>query len=310
MLIVFGSIYFHSLYTAKTLPGPNETVFADAHVLNPSGKGLCQSLAAARWGVKTALVSRVGEDPFAQKILARIRRQGVMTSGIVEDDLPSGAVVRISDEAGKTHTIVLQGANGSITADQVPEEIMRPENYVLVQTELSTKETGAVIEKAKAGGAKVILNLAPDLHMPTGVEKQIDYLIVNSPEARQLAEKLGIAADADNIRLAQAFSQMGPFTCVITDKAGSVVVTKEGQGWRVPALPVADVVDSSTAGDCYCGTFAACLHDGDTVVDSMRKASVASSLSCKAEDIFDAFPYKDEIRENLDDLDAVEKVEV
>ena len=114
---------------------------------------------------------------------------------------------------------------------------------------------------------------------------------------------MGLSVEDNAIKLAYALAKAGNLTCILTiGKHGSIAVMPDGRGWEVPALPVDDalIVDNTGAGDCYTGTLAACLHEGKSLVDAMRFASTAGSLSCKKVGAQTAYPYWGEIAEHVD----------
>ena len=162
MIIVFGSINMDMVFPADKLPQPGETILCDKYEITSGGKGANQALAAARMGEKVALVGCVGDDGPALRMLRHLRRDGVMTTGVAEDpELKTGCATIITDKHGNNQIVVAAGANGKAKADQIPDEILLPNNLILMQMELPVAETITLIERAHAHGVTTILNLAP-----------------------------------------------------------------------------------------------------------------------------------------------------
>lgn len=304
MLIVFGSINMDVRVRIDKFPVPGETILTPAYDMSPGGKGANQALAAARTGVKTALVGKVGDDGMAQRILGNLRRNEVMTSGVgTEDNLPTGMAFVTTDSTGENQVVVAQGANAAVSAEQVPDEILKPGHVVLLQMEVPIAENINVMQRAKKNGAVTILNLAPAFHISKTALNLADYIIVNELEARAIAEMIGLTAHQDLMVIAKALSSLGKLTCVITLGAeGSIAMQEDGKGWRVPALKLDEVVDTTGAGDCYCGTFAACIHNKYALGSAMRRASVAASLSCKVKGTQESYPYSADVEAVLEDF--------
>jgi ribokinase len=239
-------------------------------------------------------------------MLRQLRRDGVMTSGVSESpDLPTGCAVIIRDKAGQNQIAVSSGANAGAKADQVPDEILKKGNVVLMQMEMPPEENWKLIERAHTRGATTILNLAPAITISEAALKKLDYLIVNHIEARQMAGMLGLKAEKDAMKMAQALSKQGDLTCIITlSEKGAVACGKDGKLTTVPAMKLEKVVDTTGAGDAWCGTFAAAIHDGKKLEEAMRMASVAGSLSCTKKGAQDSYAYLGDIRENLQHLPA------
>lgn len=309
MIIVFGSVNMDMAIRVDKLPVPGETVLSKDYVLYPGGKGANQALAAARCGAKVALVGRVGTDNYGKVATDEIKRDGVMVSGVARSDTPTGCAVVARDPNGENQIIVMSGANAEVTHDQVPDEILIPQNLLLMQMELPVDQTITLLERAKAKGVTTVLNLAPAIMIPKKAMGLLDYLIVNSIEARQIAEKLHISSENNAVKIAHALAIEGQLTCIVTlGKRGAVAVTKEGKAWGIPILPVApeEIVDNTGAGDAYCGTFAAAIHDDMDVIEAMRRASVAGTLTCMKVGAQASLPHSDDIESRLKDLPPTE----
>ena len=118
------------------LPEVGETALCGDYEITSGGKGANQALAAARLGGKVALVGAVGDDGPALRMLRALRRDGVMTTGVAESpDLLTGCAVVITDSDGNNQIVVASGANQHAKADQVPDEILKPANVLLMQME-------------------------------------------------------------------------------------------------------------------------------------------------------------------------------
>ena len=302
MIVVFGSINMDVHMRVKDFPREGETILSPSYEMSPGGKGANQALAAARGGAKTAIVGKIGDDGTGTRILNNLRRNEVLTTGVgTSDYLPTGMAFVTTNAKGENNIIVASGANADVSATQVPDEILRPGNVLLLQMEVPIAENMALMERAKKNGAIVMLNLAPAFHIPQKALDFVDYLIVNELEARMIAETTGIGPNQDLMVIAKALSTQGNLDCIVTlgDK-GAVAMTQKGTGWRVPSLALDEVVDTTGAGDCFCGTLAAAIHNKFALGSAMRRASVAASLSCTKMGAQDSYPFIAEIEELLE----------
>ena len=302
MIVVFGSINMDISMRVKEFPRAGETVLSPSYEMSPGGKGANQALACARGGAKTALVGKIGDDAMGTRILNGLRRNEVMTSGVATSDyLPTGIATVMRDAQAENIIAVAAGANADVSASQVPDEILKAGNILLLQMEVPLQENYMLMERAKKLGATVILNLAPAFHIPQKVLDLVDYLIVNEPEARMIAETIGINSDQDLMIVAKALSTKGNLDCIVTLGAkGSIAMTQKGTGWRVPALELKEVVDTTGAGDCYCGTLAAAIHNKLALGSAMRRASIASSLACTKRGAQGSYPFIAEVEDVLE----------
>lgn len=306
MIIVFGSINMDIFMPVERLPGPGETVVSPFYEMSPGGKGANQALAAARSGAKVAMIGRVGNDGMGARVLNNLRRAGVMTSGIAQSEQDTGCAVIARDAQGENQILVALGANAEVVHDQIPDDILGKRNMVMMQNEILPEQNWKIIERARELGATTMLNLAPAISIPENILKKLDYLIVNQIEARQIAAKMNMIADHHEPQIALALSKMGNLTCIVTmGDRGSFAVTPEGQEIHVPSLKLENFVDKTGAGDAYCGTLAAALHAGLSLVEAMKRAAVAGSLTCLSKGAQPSFPYLGDIEENLPQLGEV-----
>ncbi|MEM8833384.1 MAG: ribokinase, partial [Pseudomonadota bacterium] len=229
MLVVFGSINLDVTYHVKRLPKQGETVIADRYLIGPGGKGANQALAAARMGVKTALVAKTGDDANSVRVLNNLKRNEVMTSGIAKsDELPTGTSTIIVDKNGQNQIVFVPGANDEISAEQLPPEILHDKNILLVQMETPLEETVIGMKTARDSGAKIIMNMAPVKKVPSVVLKLSDYLIVNEIEAEQVIKNAKLEAGKNPTDQAMALAKEGKTTVIITlGEKGCVAVTPE-----------------------------------------------------------------------------------
>lgn len=306
MIIVFGSLSMDMHIALPRLPQPGETVVCPGYEMRPGGKGANQALAALRMGPKTALIGCVGNDGVGTRLANGLRRHGVTTSGVAHSDtLPTGFAVIAFDKNGENQVVVAAGANAAAAADQAPDEILKPGTWVLAQMEVRPEENWALLSRAHARGAKTVLNLAPALPVPEDVLAKLDYLIMNEIESSQAASLLlpggGVSGPVSGpAATARALADRYGLTCLVTlAEKGALAALPGGGNIRMPALPIEPVVDTAGAGDAFCGTLTAALHDGKSLTEAMKYAVVAGSLSCTAEGTQESYPYLGDIEENL-----------
>lgn len=314
MIIVFGSLNMDMSLRIDKLPEAGETILSSDYDLNPGGKGANQALSACRAGAKVAIVGKTGDDHYGRSITEALKRDGVMVSGVGKSEKhPTGTALTVRDAGGQKQMIILSGANVDVTSDQVPDEILVPGNVLLMQMELPLEETIDILARAKSRGCTTILNLAPAVMLPKEAVGLLDYLIVNSIEARKIAERLNLATENNAGKIAHGLAVEGQLTCIVTlGKSGAIAVTKDGQAWGVPILNMDQslVIDVNGAGDAYCGTFAAAIHAGMSLSDAMRRASVAATLTCLKQGAMPSLPYLDDIELRLTDLAEAKSVQI
>jgi len=261
---VVGSANLDLVASTRRLPAPGETVLGTGFAEHAGGKGLNQAIAAARAGATTAFIGAVGRDAAGD----RLRDELVAASVDVE------ALARVDAPTGRALIVVVPGANSTVAVARLPQA-----RVVLVQLEIPIAAADASLRNAKAQGAMTVLNPAP-ASVWTG-ELEADIVVPNEHEATQLGG-------------AHAMFGRGASAVVTTlGSRGAAVVTGEGE-WHQPAFS-ADVVDTTGAGDAFCGSLAARLAAGDELPSAVRFAAAAGALATTRHGAVPAMPGGDQI---------------
>lgn len=273
MIVVFGSINLDLIFALGHLPSPGETVLGPTTRLEPGGKGANQAAAAARDGATVIMVGCVGPDALADAALATLRADGVDLSRVSRGDLATGCAAICTDAAGRNLIAVGSGANLLARADQVEDALLAPGATLVLQRETDSQQIAVLIRRARAGGARIVLNLAPAGPLDADALAALDVLIVNETEAEWLAAQHGTSPDAAGLHAA-----LGIGIVRTLGEHGSEWASRESAG-HIAAHPI-KVVDTTAAGDCFTGVLAAALDRGMGMADAMARAGVAAGLCC------------------------------
>ena len=307
MIIVFGALNIDIIMSVSQFPETGETVIADDYTTRSGGKGSNQAMASTRAGAKTAMVGKVGDDAFGRRAMNNLKSQSVLGTGIGISERPTGCATIWVDENGQNKVLLSCGANLDATADQIPDEILTERNTVLVQWEVPEEETFMLIRRAAERGARTILNAAPAVaEVPDDILDMLDYLILNDIEAKQLAAHQGFTQKKMEA-IAAEFAKRGQLTCIITLGEKGVLAATPDRIIKMPALDV-EVVDTTGAGDCFCGVFAAHLEQRHDLVSALKAASAAAALSCRVLGAQAGIPFEGEIDEYMNSLPDPEEV--
>lgn len=261
---VVGSSNLDLVATAAVLPGPGETVMGRDYAEHPGGKGLNQAVAAARAGASTVFVSAVGDDTAGAGLLAVMHRDGIDTSCVAtRSGVPTGRALIGVGDSGENSIIVVPGANATVQVDELPEA-----NVVLAQLEVPLDTVRRAFELARAAGATTVLNPAPAQTLPSELLALCDIVVPNEHEVELLG---GV----------DALFALGARAVVVTEGSrGATLYREGGPGAGEHIAPfVVSPVDTTGAGDTFCGSLCARLAAGDDLEVALRWAAAAAALS-------------------------------
>lgn len=275
-IVVVGSVNHDLTVVADRLPAPGETVLGSGHHTGPGGKGANQALAAARLGSRVAMVGRVGRDRQGDEMLTLLAEEGVDVSGVGRDpEVATGLAVITVDGAGENAIVVSPGANLRLGAADVArcEPLIRQARVVLAQLEVPVE---AVLAVARLTEGTFCLNPAPVHSLSEELLELVDVLVLNRSELAALTGN-GEAAGPDEVR--EAASRIrGPGVVVVTLGRQGAVVMEGGAAEAIPS-PEVEVVDTTGAGDAFCGALGHALCRGDSLLDAARWAVAAGALA-------------------------------
>jgi ribokinase len=273
MVIVFGSINLDLIFQVPHIPGVGETVLGPSIRIEPGGKGANQAVAAARDGASVIMVAAIGRDSLAATALTMLRKANVDLSRVLECDASTGCAGIAVDPAGNNAIVVGSGANLVVRQTQVEDALLNPTSTVVLQMEVPTAENAALIRRAKAKGARVILNLAPAAPFPEATLRDVDILVVNETESAWLANRLSCGDGA-----AQIQARLG--TVIVRTLGGDGLEVANGEDVRTMPAHAVTVIDTTAAGDCFVGVLAAALDRGSGLTAALDRATAAAALCC------------------------------
>ncbi len=263
---VVGSANLDLVATTVRLPGPGETVLGSSYAEHAGGKGLNQAVAAARAGAHTTFVGAVGDDDAARQLIAVMDAASVDRSAlVVSANAPTGrALIGVSATA-ENSIIVVSGANGELKADVVRNIASRC-RVLLVQLEVPIVVVHAALLAARAVGARTILNPAPAAEIAAETLALCDVVIPNEHEAQLLGGSSRLL-------------DLGATAVVITLGARGARLCVRGQADVVVPPFRVEPVDTTGAGDAFCGAFAAAIARDMAMPAALRFASAAGALA-------------------------------
>jgi ribokinase len=259
-VVVVGSLNIDLVTHVERHPKPGETVLGTGLQRLAGGKGANQAVAASAVGAAVVMVGCVGPDEAGYAYLTRLSALGIDVASIrVAPGLPTGHALVTVDEAGENSIVVVAGANAAVAVDDLRVlESVGPGDIVLLQLEVALEVVAVAARRASARGARVVLNLAPYAPLPPDVVALADPLVVNEHEALLLAD-----------------SQAVPASLVVT--FGAAGAAWDGDQLAGPGLEQPEVLDTTGAGDAFCGALCAALVAGAGRREALQAALAAGA---------------------------------
>ena len=285
MILVAGSANLDFVVRAAHIAAPGETVIGHGLASFPGGKGANQAVACARaGGVATQMLLALGADAHATALEASLQAAGVHLHLVRSPDLATGcAFICVSDE-GENAITVAPGANLALRPHDLPD--LRGFSHLLLQLETPLATVAAYAQAARAAGVQVVLNAAPAQPLDAGLLQWVDILIVNETELASLAgirhapetAEAPEAPEPDDSIAARL--QRLPVPCVVVTLGGRGCCVRHPGGYTLQGAFAVTPVDTTGAGDTFCGALCARLSQGDALPAALRFASAAAALAC------------------------------
>ena len=281
---VVGSLNIDLVCHATRRPGKGETIIGDAFDIFTGGKGFNQATAAARLGAEVTLVGSVGTDPFGEMLLAATENEHIDSRFVTKrTDTGTGVATIVIEPDGDNSIIVVPRANMALTTADIDAaaDTIADADVLLLQLETPVAASEHAAEIAKAHGTMVILNPAPAQPLPDSLLAYVDILTPNQSEA-ELLSGMRVSNDEETHNAAEVLRAR-----MVDTATSAVVLTLGEQGAliltatiseRVPALSV-NAVDTTGAGDAFCGALATALASGETLHTAIAFANAAGAAA-------------------------------
>lgn len=274
-VIVLGSVNVDLRTQVEQLPRPGETISGSPTVDLLGGKGANQAVAAARLGRITRFIACVGSDARGDWAADQLVAEGLDVADVGAVDGPTGTAIVLVDRSAENLIVVSGGANMKLSAEQAQRQVAsysRPDHVLLMQLEVPIDSVTAA---AREFAGTVVLNPAPAVPLSEELRSAVDVLVPNLGElatltGEQPATSVGqIVQQARSLGVPQVVVTWGVHGCVVID--GDEVAHLES--------PSVAAVDTTGAGDSFCGALADGLAASMSITDAAARAVVAASFS-------------------------------
>jgi ribokinase len=285
VILVAGSANLDFVVQAPHIPTAGETVMGSSYSNFPGGKGANQAVACARaGGVATQFLGAFGQDSLALPIKSSLQAAGVDTIAIESSTQPTGTAFICVAGNGENAITVVPGANADLAAHHLPP--LCGVSHLLLQLETPLSTLCAFARVARQHGVQVVLNAAPASRECLPLLSDVDWLVVNEGELALLSGNSGsICQQMESLCVPRVVATLGSQGCV---------AKVQGLYHFQPAFSVG-VVDTTAAGDTFCGALVAALSEGASMPSALRSASAAAALACTRHGAQTSIPTRAEV---------------
>jgi ribokinase len=279
-IYVAGSVNVDWVARAVHLPRPGETVAGHALERHAGGKGANQAVAAAKQAAHVVLVGRIGDDSWGAEQRELLLEYGVDISRLkVTASVSTGVALITVDQAGQNCIVIVPGANGCVSPEDVAHLPFAAGDVALAQLELPGRTVERFLADARAARATTILNPAPAAAVTAELLDAADFLVLNETELAYCAGLTRIPAGPEAaLEGASLLQRRSDQTVIVTLGAEGAVALGGGTIVRTAGHRVS-AVDTTGAGDTFIGCLAAALAEGQALKDALEKSNAAAAYS-------------------------------
>lgn len=295
-ILVIGSANTDHIIFSEHLPCPGETVIGGNYRQAFGGKGTNQAVAASRAGASVSMVACLGQDSAGNSYLENLRRNGIDTRFVRQDERASSGIALIMvDSKGENCISVAPGANLLLHAGDVQPALDSGDfSLALLQMEIPISALKESISALSEAGIPVLLNMAPFSPLEENVLQKVEILVLNEVEASGLSGQDFAGENAPELAARFLSEKLEIPAIIITLGKEGALLCSDGHISRHPAFDV-KVVDSTAAGDTFCGYLAAGITSGMGMKESVRYAQAASAICVGREGAQPSIPHTGEV---------------
>ncbi len=300
-IVVLGVFVADTAYRADRAPRMGETILGNSFALGPGGKGSNQAAAIGRLGGEVSLITRLGDDAFADLAEKTWNWAGVTSAAVRHADSYTGAAyIFIEEETGNNAIIVCPGAASEIGVEDIDknEALISSASVFITQLEQPIPAAKRALDIAMAAGVTTILNPAPAAPLDDEVFALCDYVTPNETEAEELTG-MPVATVDEARQAADALLARGASNAVITLGEQGALLHNSTISELVPAFDAGPVVETTGAGDAFNGGFAVGLARGLPPLDAVRLGCATAGISVTRPGTAPSMPTMDEVQRLL-----------
>ncbi len=299
-VIVVGSINLDLVARAQHIPKPGETIIGSSFQTFHGGKGANQAVAAAKLGYPTYMVGNVGHDAFGPQLRHALSEAKVNTSAVTTVEGSSGVALITIAAGGENNIVVVPGANGLLSPEQLEKAtpVLEQAGFLLAQLEIPLETVEYLATFAEQHQIPLMLDPAPARDLPQSLLRRVEWLTPNESETEILLRR-AVDGDEDSAIFAAAdeLLELGPRNVLLKLGARGCLLAERDQDRQfIPAFLI-NAVDSTAAGDAFNAAFAVALLRGQSTLESARYACAVAGISVSRYGAQPSMPTATEVEE-------------
>ncbi len=289
-VLVIGSISIDNVTYTSVLPEPGTTVYGESFLSNIGGKGANQACAIHFLKGDAEFYGAIGDDDNGKRVQNFLKSVGLAANLKISKQNTGVASITIETQNAENRIVIVPGSNMDITKEDIDKIDFSRFDLLLLQLENPVDTIVYAMKKAKENGLTVVLNPAPYHEVPSSAFKYIDFFIPNEHELEYFTEDI----NGDFKERAEHLINQGVKRVIVTlGEKGSLYVD-EKESYLVEPHKV-NAVDTTGAGDSYCGAFVTALSKGEDIKSAMEFANKVSSITVTRKGAIASLPKLEEI---------------
>lgn len=290
-IVVIGSISIDNVTYTNTLPQAGMTVYGESFLSNIGGKGANQACAIKFLDGDVEFYGSVGNDNNGKTIQNFLKEVGLAANLKISSKSTGVATIIIDNKTAENRIVIVPGSNMDINKEDIDRIDFAKYDILLLQLENPVDTVIYAMKKAKEHGLLVVLNPAPFHELPDEAFQYIDFFIPNEHELEQFTPEV----PCNFMCRAQSLIKRGIKRVIVTLGHNGSLYVDEKECFEVPAIRV-NAIDTTGAGDSYCGAFVTALSEAKSVKDAMIFATKASSLTVTKKGAIASLPKRNDIK--------------
>jgi ribokinase len=296
-ILVIGSIGYDLVTFLEKMPQAGETIVGKKFIQNPGGKGDNQAVAASRAGGDTTFMGAIGDDVYGEILKKNLSDNKVKHKLKTVPKMSCQIATILIEPNGENRIVIVPGANNYVDKKQIDdnEKLIDESDIILFQLEIPIETVEYAIDICHKKKKIIILDPAPGRPLPENIVKKVTYLTPNETELSLIS---GMPSNTmeEIEKASKKIMDMGAQNLIVTlgDKG---CLLCQGKNMKVyPTYPT-KAIDTTAAGDCFTGVFATYLSKGVDVIEAIKYANLASSISVSRTGAVPSLPSHQEIED-------------